>query len=287
MNHKRYKKRMTRAKKIIICVILFCVAGGFMVGYAFYVEPNRLVVRNISVDYGVSDFTEQVKIVQFSDTHLGDGYSLKQLERAVDKINEQNGDFVIFTGDLMDKAFSYTEQDEAVEILSKIEAKVNKIAVWGNHDIGGGGIRIYGQMMENAGFILLKNESIRVPIRNENDIVFTGLDDGMLGEPDENAVPERKRKGDFHVLVSHEPDIATRIDTKKVDLTLSGHSHGGQIKLPFIGPLVKVPLAKIYTHGMYQLDNGKLYVNTGLGTTKINVRLFNPPVITVLELDIF
>lgn len=278
---------MLKSKKIIkglVPVIIFFIIPIVTVWYAFAVEPKRLVVERIDIDFNLSKTAGTLKLVQFSDTHLGAAFSLEQLQKAVDKINEEKADYVIFTGDLMDRAFSYTEQEEAVLILKKIEAKVLKIAIWGNHDIGGGGVRIYGQMMEEAGFTLLQNETIRMPLGQENEIVFTGLDDSLLGTPDLNAVPERNKEGDLHVLLNHEPDIVDDVNSSNIDLSLSGHSHGGQIKLPFVGPLVKVPLARKYNYGLYQLENGQLYVNTGLGTTKINARLFNPPQIVIFEI---
>lgn len=278
---------MKIGKRIVKILLILVILGAITVGYAFKIEPKLLVAENILLDYAASDAPEQIKIVQFSDTHLGEGYSLEQLEKAVKKINEQKADFVIFTGDLMDSAYTYEEQDEAAKILGEIEAGMEKLAVWGNHDIGGGGIRVYGDMMEQAGFTLLRNESLRLPFTEGHDIVFSGLDDGMLGQPDYSTVAKREREEDFHVLISHSPDPIENVEKENVDLTLSGHSHGGQIKLPFIGPLVKVPLAKIYYDGLYSLNSGKLYVNTGLGTTKIHARLFNPPAITVFRLTVF
>lgn len=273
-------------KKILGLAALLCLMGVGIGCYAFGIEPKRLVQESIALDVSKTENPKKIKIIQFSDTHLGKGFSLKQLEQAVKKINQQEGDFVVFTGDLMDQAYLFEEKDEAVGILAKIKAGKGKLAVWGNHDYGGGGQRVYQQMMEEAGFTVLRNESLSFPVDNQNEILFTGLDDGMLGAPDYEAIP-KKQDNQFHVLLLHEPDLIEHAADRLVDLTVSGHSHGGQIQLPFFGPLVTPPLARKYTDGLYELPEGKLYVNTGLGTTQIYARFLTPPAFTVFYLSIF
>ena len=135
----------------------FILFGILIILYSTFVEPKLL--RVISHDVPLSKIQgEAIKVVQFSDTHIGDFFTLEDLQEVVDKINEQDVDLVLFTGDLMDNAANYDGAiDEIAIVLSKIKSKFGKYAVFGNRDYGGGAERFYEDLMESAGFNVLLN----------------------------------------------------------------------------------------------------------------------------------
>jgi uncharacterized protein len=273
---------MLLLKRLLKLIVLLCVISAIICWYAYRIEPSRLVVRKLSV--GSADASaEVVKLVQFTDVHLGESFSLEMLTRLVDKINEQKPDIVVFTGDLMDKAYQYGHRDEAVQILSTITARCGKYAVWGNHDYGGGATRFYQSMIEKSGFTLLRNQSALIKVSQKHSIMIDGLDEAFFGEPDAKRFIHNSDAFDYRLLLLHEPDLAGEIHDYHADMILAGHSHGGQICLPLFGAILTPPLAKHYYEGMYNLTQGKLYVDSGVGTTHFSARLFNPPQITLFE----
>lgn len=250
--------------------------------YAYVIEPGLLIVKRYALGNKTANST--LRVVQFSDVHLGESFSLERLQKVVLRINEQKPDMVVFTGDLVDVAREYRHRAEAADILARIEAPSGKFAIWGNHDYGGGGSRHYESMIADAGFTLLTNEHLTVLVAGNHRVTIDSLDDGFFGAPDYEKSNQAGPASDFTLLLTHEPDLVDNLKDYKADLILSGHSHGGQIRLPLLGALITPPLAINYVAGFYELPQGKLYVDTGIGTTRIPVRLFTPPQISVFDI---
>ncbi|MFT4415201.1 metallophosphoesterase [Fredinandcohnia humi] len=255
--------------------------------YARYYEPRLIEVSIYNITHPLIPPTfHNKKIVQFSDTHIGHHFDLEQLNRVVDKINEQKPDLVFFTGDLMDEPNKYAATNHLVPILSRIQAPLGKFAIYGNHDHGGYGSEIYKNLMKQTNFTLLMNSSIDI-VMNENKITVAGLDDVMLGRPDFSKTFHGIVPSTYTILLAHEPDIAERAAEMGAHLQLSGHSHGGQIQLPFFGPLITPPLGSKYYEGNHLVGNNQmqLYVNRGLGTTRLPLRFLSKPEISVYTLQ--
>lgn len=272
--------------RVIKCFFILSIVVVGVIFYAFKIEPKLLVTREFNVELS-SAGGDSIRVVQFSDVHLGPNYSLQQLENLVERVNKLEPDIVAFTGDLIDVPSAFEGRSEISGVLGKLRSKHGKYAVWGNHDYGGGGIRFYENIMKESGFELLKNQNVVVELDSGQKITIIGLDDAMLGHPDiEKAYTGVEDQGD-KLLLLHDPDLVDDIKTDRFDLALAGHSHGGQVVVPLFGPLVTPPLARIYTKGMYQLANDNyLYVNSGIGTTRITVRFLNPPELSVFDLTI-
>lgn len=272
---------MFKVIKFTICLILTVILSVGALGvYITYIERNLLVVKNHDIVLK-EDGQNKLKVVQFTDTHLGEYYDLKDLERAVKKINEENADIVVFTGDLIDNAAKYEEITKISDVLSKVEANLGKYAVYGNHDYGGGAERYYEDIMKESGFQVLKNNSTTIQV-HEKTINILGGDEGMLGWHHAELTTEGIEEEDLNLLLLHEPDLIDEYTNYPIDLALSGHSHGGQVSLPFYGPLVKNHLSEKYTKGLYTMNNSretKLYVSSGLGNTKVPFRFGNVPVV--------
>ncbi|ARJ23290.1 metallophosphoesterase [Bacillus sp. ISL-8] len=289
-HHVKKEQKKSILKKFIISLISI-----LMIPISFYFYATEIERRLVSVTWNEieaptipKEFNNK-KILQFSDVHLGPEFTLKQLDNLVEKMNELCPDIVVFTGDLIDKFGSYNEErEEAKEILRKIHAPLGKYAVFGNHDRGGGGSLFYKRYMEEAGFSVLVNDVQKIKVENGKYITISGLDDFLLGKPQIDSTLKNLRQQDFNMLLVHEPDIVDKVAGYPVDFQISGHSHGGQVQIPFVGPLITTKLAEKYVEGMYELEGKSkslyLYVNRGIGTTRMPVRFWSVPELSVFVL---
>lgn len=284
----RFFKRLFIVLFVIIIIVI--LVGGGCILYAFKIEPYRLEVNEYTLNSNIENTTE-IKIVQFSDLHIKEDFTYKSLEKVVYKINEQEPDIVVFTGDLYDNYAIYHDDENIIRQLSNMKATYEKIAIWGNRDYGGGAAQQYESIMEQSGFTLLKNGNWYITVENEKKILFTGLDDSMLGNP---HMPDSTKiyDSDYDILLTHEPDIVEDYSDYGYDIALSGHSHGGQINIPFLPQINETALsvtnlATNYSGGLYNLKsngNSKLYVNTGIGTTHISARFGVVPEVAVFHI---
>lgn len=265
-------------KKILLGIVLALLLIPL---YAFKIEPNLAVVHRIRL--GDKSKPEALNVLQLSDIQVSESYTTKRLDQVIRKVNQENPDIIVFTGDLFDNYTQYNHEQEIIEKLGELKATIGKYAVWGNHDYGGGAARIYERVMNAANFEVLKNAGETISLVNGKKVFIGGLDDSLLGAPSIEETLSYRQRYDYSVLLTHEPDVADGFIGTNTQLVLAGHSHGGQIRLPFYE--VKNVLAKKYTRGLYELsDHTKLYVNTGLGTTSIHARLGVPPEISVFQL---
>ncbi|MCU9808093.1 metallophosphoesterase [Paraclostridium sp. AKS46] len=254
--------------------------------YARYIEPSMLRVKNI--DLKAKDIKD-CRIVFFTDTHFGKLYSQSNIDKIVKKINNQNPDIVIFGGDLLDnyaRDYSLLDTDSLQKSLSKIEAKYGKYAVFGNHDYGGGASRVYEKFMSGGGFKVLKNESSYI---NDLNLNIIGYDDYLLGNTKKSDYKIEENK--FNLVVTHEPDVVELMTSSSENFILSGHSHGGQVTIPFITDKILPVGAHKYVKGLYSEknvginDSTKMYVSSGIGMTSIPLRFLNPPEIVVFNIS--
>ncbi|PLR75855.1 metallophosphoesterase [Bacillus sp. V3-13] len=285
-------KKVTRRKfiKRVFVAMFSCLAASLgAVFYAREIEPKLLDVNTYQIQNpGIPKGFEGFKIVQFSDTHLGFQYDLKQLKRLVEKINQLEPDLILFTGDLMDAPNKYEDTDKIAPILTRLNASFGKFAVYGNHDHGGYGSDIYKEIMNDSGFSLLLNESRRIELIDHSSIYVIGVDDAMLGKPNLNASIQNIPEDAYQILLSHAPDLADEAAALDIGLQLSGHSHGGQVQIPFVGALITPPFAERYREGFYEVGGDApltLYVNRGLGTTRLPFRFLSRPELTIFTLS--
>lgn len=286
MEHKLTRRTLLKTAFGSLLALFGFSSGGYV--YAHKIEPAFLDIQFIQMKHShIPESFDGIRIVQFSDTHIGFQYNLPQLKNLIHKINALNPDLVIFTGDLIDEPNEYKEIDKIAPILMKVNAPLGKFCIYGNHDHGGYGSEIYKRIMENAKFALLVNESIPIKLKNGSSIYLIGIDDAMLGRPDLTLAQKHVPDHVFKILLSHAPDLADMAYNYRIHWQLSGHSHGGQVKIPFIGALVIPPFAQKYPEGHYLIGNTEplnLYVNRGLGTTRLPFRFMAWPELTVFTL---
>lgn len=263
---------------------LFTAAGGL--GYARYLEPHMLETNLIPIRHRlIPKGFDQFRIVQFSDTHLSEYFTADELSNVVSQVNALSPDLIVFSGDLIDKPHRYREHERAVNALKKLAAPYGKLAIFGNHDHGGYGTKVYQTLMASAGFRVLRNDFMKLELIDGSVIEIASLDDLMLGRPDYEGILSKLSEKAFSILLVHEPDAALTAKQYPVNLQISGHTHGGQIQIPVFGPLITPPYGEIYTEGMYETAGMKIYVNRGIGTTRLPLRFLSKPEITVFQLE--
>lgn len=281
------KQKQTKRKRHWIWALFWMVLAALLAGvYARFVEPNLLVVRKLS--FQAQGIAADCRVVFFTDTHFGEDKSVDSAKQLAERINRLEPDLVIFGGDLLD---NYARDREQLDLellweqLNSIQAPGGKYAVWGNHDWGGGAARIYQEFMKSCGFQVLKNESLFL----ENyRIQLLGYDDYLTGDL-EGQLPTFAEDA-FPLLIAHEPYTAQLLsDLPERALMLSGHTHGGQIGIPWIARQILPPGSGGLVRGMYALDESAesawVYVSSGIGTTRLPLRLLSPPEIICIDLQ--
>lgn len=226
------------------------------------------------------------RFAQISDLHLEEYTEDFFLRRVIQRVNQLKPDMVLITGDFISRGplsigVSYSAAARCAELLTALECPV-RYGILGNHDAAVGSSVIRGHMEYN-GLPMLVNEHVRIERHGEH-IFLGGLDDIAWGSPNlEDAIPAAPDAP--VILMAHEPDYADTIATHPrgtlVDLILSGHTHGGQIRIPGFRPLALPLLGKNYAEGHFLVGNSQLYVNRGIGTVGIPFRLNCPPEITL------
>lgn len=272
-------------KGIFRLLFIFIIIAGVLFVYARYIEPHMLQIENVTIESThVTEDAENLKIVVFGDTHFSDYYSTYEFSKVVNSIEEIKPDMVIFSGDLIDDYSTYTDDvDKISERLSRIEAPYGKFAIFGNHDYGGGAENEYKSIMEAGGFTVLKNEYFGI---DELGIAILGIDDVIIGYGDP-SVASWGRPDYFNIVLSHAPDVIDEILDYNVDLMISGHTHGRQININFFDEYILPPYGRNYVSGLFQFTNergSQLYVNSGIGMTKLPFRFLSPPELTCITL---
>jgi uncharacterized protein len=269
---------LVRAIQVILisCAFIFAISV-----YANKIEPNWIEVTNIDVKLPQLDREFfGYRIVQISDLHAGDGSNRAQLERVIAIANEQKPDLVVLTGDHVSR--KPRQHVELLNLLSKLQPRDRTIAILGNHDVYNDPEPIR-QALKQAGVILLENNFDTIE-RNRATLHIAGVGDVFAGLDRIDEIMAKLPSTGAAIILAHEPDFAdTSAATGRFGLQLSGHSHGGQVRVPFYRGF-RPTLARKYTMGRYQVGNMVQYTNRGIGTIKIRARFNCRPEISVFNL---
>jgi predicted MPP superfamily phosphohydrolase len=222
------------------------------------------------------------RLVQISDLHTDISLTRAHLADVVELINQQQPDLVAITGDFVSyEALPYLEDITAT--LSHLRPRDATVAVLGNHDYWTEVVLIR-QAIVSSGMIDLNN-TIHTIRRGEARLHLAGVDDFWENHARLDEVMSQLPDFGAAILLAHEPDFADiSAATRRFDLQLSGHSHGGQVIVPFWGPLVVPPYSLKYPVGCYRVGEMWLYTNRGLGESSIRLRVNCRPEITVFTL---
>lgn len=253
--------KITRRKFLGLTALSLPAALG---ANARFIEPTSLRVTTLNLPGGPGD----CRFVHFTDFHhKGDAMYAAEV---VHTINELAPEFVCFTGDLVEDAgFA----PEVLDFIRQIRAPVYGSP--GNHDYGSGfPFPKVEQAFAATGGAWLVDRSVVLP---ERDLELVGM---ARGGVEALTWPCASRR----LLLMHYPELADQLREQRFDLILAGHSHGGQVRLPFLGALIVPHGVGPYDLGYYDTPGGPLYVNAGIGTYRIPVRWNCRPEITVINI---
>jgi uncharacterized protein len=227
-------------------------------------------------------------VALLSDFHYDAYFSVHPVRAAIEMVNGLHPDLIALTGDFVsvpwigDAASLAYYAEPCAALLKNLHAPHGLWAVLGNHDVGSDPERVTAAL-KNVGIPVLGNRSVAIE-KDGARFWLSGVDDALNGTPNLDASLRGVPSDEATVLLAHEPDFADYAACYPIDLQLSGHSHGGQVKPPFLRPLYLPDLAKKYIAGLYQIAGLTLYTNRGIGTVGIPVRFNCPPEITLLTL---
>lgn len=258
-------------------------AGALGGGYAFKVEPYQLGIERVEIALPrLPGAFDRLTIVQLSDLHLGPYVTEAHISQAVGMTNALKPDAVVLTGDLVNSSWHYIEP--CIEIISKLEAPLGVYAVLGNHDYWVGFLNLMLSTLNKSGITLLRNQAVPVS-RGRSTIYFVGVDDMWLHLGNVSHALSNVPANACKIALMHEPDFVDISARAEIDLQLSGHSHGGQVRVPFFGPLILPKYGEKYPMGFYRVGNfTRLYTTRGVGLLPPAVRFNCPPEITHLTL---
>jgi predicted MPP superfamily phosphohydrolase len=257
--------------------------SAFGMDHLVNVAPNELTVESMTLKLPrLPRAFDGLTLAQLSDMHHGPYVSIKHIEEAVAFTNEAKPDVVAITGDFIGIRASYMKA--CVRALAKLAA-TRLYAVLGNHDYELGYLGQSIALMQASPIKLLRNQAVRLFADGE-EIDFVGVDD--VSHQRANVARALQGLGDevFKIALVHEPDYADTVSQYQVDLQLSGHSHGGQVKIPGLGPLILPRYAKKYSEGLYRVgDLLRVYTTRGIGLIQPAIRFNCPPEVTVIRLE--
>jgi uncharacterized protein len=256
-------------------------------------EPNhpRLVRVELSFKRLPSAWNG-LRIIQLSDFHYDPYFSVTPIRKAVEIVNALKPDLIALTGDFITETrysemfVSWRQQSyyaqKCAELLGHLQSRLRSFAILGNHDVAHGADIVIG-FLEASGIKVLRNSSVSFA-QNGARFWLAGVDDVLEGQPDLKKSLSGIPADEAVILLAHEPDFALDASQFAIDLQLSGHSHGGQIRVPFVGPIYLPDLAHKFPKGFYRVGNMQLYTNVGLGTITVPMRFDCPPEITLFTL---
>ena len=272
-------------KKIVRFFLIIFLLITITIIYARYGGTSGLITKEYKIESSLigEDF-DGLKVVHFSDLHYLRVTNNDKLKEIVDEINLINPDIVFFTGDLIDKDFTLTDKDKE----GLIKAKYGKYAVLGNHDYVKN-IEIFKDIYSNSNFNLLQNSYDIIYSSNNDKLFIGGVDNYSYNEADINKVMEYFNDNSdisYKIILVHEPDYIDNILTSyNVNLVLAGHSHNGQINIPYIKNFFLPYGSRKYYENYYKVNDTDLYISSGIGESSVNFRLFNKPSINFYRIN--
>ena len=275
--------------KIVSVLLLFAllIAGVFFYSIYYSVDHVKLVNETIS-STKIPTSMNDIKIAFISDIKY---HGFMKKERLSTMMETAGADIVIFGGDVF-TSFEEQKPDsqtvrEITSLLQNIKAPLGKFAVLGDEDlVSKEAKQKVTTILYNSDFEIITNKKLQIRNGSKDSITLIGLDSMINGNPNVSKPFDNISSDEFNIMVTHCPDIINNneINTKYLDIILSGHSLGGQIYLPLIGALQKSEGADTYSHGKYSINETKLYVSNGLGTVNMDMRLFARPQILIFRL---
>lgn len=247
------------------------VAGGLCLVAGVRAIWRTPQVRNVPLRFpDLPQGLEGYRIAQISDVHCGPFAPEERVRAWVQQVNELQPDLIAVTGDLIVNGNSHIP--DVSRALGGLRARDGVFVIMGNHDYFGAGETL-ARALKDAGLKLLRNEAASVR-RGDATLLVAGVDDTWTGRSDPARALARRDPSAFPILLAHDPALFAQSVRLGVPLTLSGHTHGGQLAIPFFSRRFNLArLVEKYTAGLYRQEDSLLYVNRGIGTTGPPLRI--------------
>ncbi len=266
-----------RRRFLQVSVGTLATAPFVLSGYGTLYAARAYEVREIHVPFG-----RKLRVVQLTDIHAGIYMTRRDMRRYVDQVRELQPDLFVLTGDYVSSSIDFLPG--CLEEMGRVRARYGTCAILGNHDLWYGKAISLRKTFKRHRIPLLVNRH-RVIETDQGPFAVAGIDDLRSGFPDLGAALKNLDSATPVLLLSHRPEIFPEAASRGVRLTLAGHYHGGQIKLPLPGGAISLAhFRTTYVEGLHRIAASYLYVSAGIGTTFTPVRLNAPPEVTVVEL---
>jgi hypothetical protein len=257
---------------------------------ATVLAPNSIrVVRKDIALRRWPDRLDGFTIALLSDFHFDPYFSVHPIQACISIVNRLSADLIVLTGDFVsipqlgnDKEKAALAAEPCADLLRQMQARHGLWAVMGNHDYYTNPW-VVTSALQARGIKVLANQS--TPIEQGGARFWlAGLNDVVSGTADMDETLRSVPESEATILLAHEPDCADEVARYRVDLQLSGHSHGGQVRIPMVPPLFLPKMGRKYVWGLFRIGPLTLYTNPGIGTVVLPIRLNCPPEITLLTL---
>jgi predicted MPP superfamily phosphohydrolase len=279
---------MTRSRKLWA---LGLALGAIFTGlglWAFYLEPSSLVTRRVTLQIpGWPQEQRGLRIAVLADLHVGSPYwGTEKLKLVVARTNEERPDLVVLLGDYVIQGVvggRFVAPERIAEGLKDLRAPLGVVAVLGNHDWNLDGVRVT-RALQKVGIVVLENQAWQISNKGYS-FWIGGIADAMTRVPKIPETLQQVNDPSPVILIAHNPDIFPEVPGR-VNLTIAGHTHGGQVDLPLVGRLI-VPsdYGQRFAYGHIVEEGRHLFVSSGIGTSIIPVRFRVPPEIVILTLE--
>lgn len=273
---------MKKILKIFITMLILII---LLLLYSRFIGTIGLNTKEYTIeDNNISNDFDGIKIVHFSDIHYKRIITKDRIDKIINEINLINPDIVIFTGDLIDQDSEINEDDITYlkEVLSKINAKYGKYSVIGNHDYSID-IEILRNIYKESNFNLLENSYDIIYGKDNNKLYIGGISTGAFSDTVLNKMKYDEES--YKIIILHEPDYTDEIISLNPNLILGGHSHDGQVNIPYLKKYFVPTGSKKYYDEHYLVNNTNLYISSGIGVSRYNFRLFNHPSINFYRIN--
>lgn len=281
---KARRRRLSWSARVLLAMVGSVVA---LVLWAFVWEPGRLVVRRAELEVPGWGDQRPLRAVLLADLHVGSPRNgIANLRRVVSRTNELEPEIILIAGDfVIDNVFAgrFVSPEDIAGELENLRAPLGVFAVLGNHDRWLSASRMT-EALEGAGITVVENRATLIQA-GARRLWVAGVSDFWTGHPDlEGAVAEVLDDAPV-LMLTHNPDIFPEVPDR-VSLTLAGHTHGGQVIIPFVGRAITPSrFGEKYAVGHVAEEGSHLFVSSGIGTSRLGVRFRVPPEVAVLELS--
>jgi uncharacterized protein len=255
-----------------------------LAAWAGWIEPRRLVVRDVELTPpGWPEHLDGMRAGVLSDVHAGVPHmSLEKVARAVDALNDRAPDVHLLLGDFLDASQPWRRRlapEQVAKQLARLRAPLGTVAVIGNHDWRSSGDRMW-RALEAEGVTVLEDRAVELA----NGLWVAGLGDLRHRHPNVATAVREIPEGAPAIVLTHDPDMFPEVP-ERVSLTLAGHTHGGQVAIPWLRrPMMPSYYGERYARGLIVEHGRHLLVSSGLGTSGLPIRLLAPPEVLILTL---